>query len=404
MNDPKLSERAQWYLDNWTPEQVAEFAAAQEAEVVALTAGAQRYDDESVAPTPGQWIMLFNRATKEQRLAMAAQVLDDRARLAAARALHFTRGRNIHGDSVCNECSPLQPMPCPTLRALDGAQQLPATPEPLPAEPTNAEYCPECRERTDLPYPFLCPGHPAKLVDRVMAETCDHRDPNRLGHRPGNLALVCACGETVFPSPLPFGPGSAPGYAEQVNAPLRSETVAAIGQALQAGTAPRWLVPTQREEAPAASPLTALIRQYTTADFQSVRDHEAEGIAAGLTAAGFDVVRTVPSEEVAANLLTIGRMRAAFTALDDSPWTPAPAPALTGWTVMRDDALPDGVVQFRPRKPAPLVHESWVREEDGEWNVSCEDCSAYVDNIGDEADAEVWAAEHREQAAAGEAS
>ncbi|MFI9331952.1 hypothetical protein ACIGZJ_30975 [Kitasatospora sp. NPDC052868] len=43
------------------------------------------------------------------------------ARLAAVRALHFTRGRNCHGDPVCNECSPLQAVPCPTVRALDGA-------------------------------------------------------------------------------------------------------------------------------------------------------------------------------------------------------------------------------------------------------------------------------------------
>lgn len=38
-------------------------------------------------------------------------------RLAAVLALHYARGRNIHGDEVCNECSPLRPMPCPTVRA-----------------------------------------------------------------------------------------------------------------------------------------------------------------------------------------------------------------------------------------------------------------------------------------------
>lgn len=30
---------------------------------------------------------------------------------------------------------------------------------------------------------------------------CDHSDPKRLGARPSDLALVCACGVVVFPSP-----------------------------------------------------------------------------------------------------------------------------------------------------------------------------------------------------------
>jgi DNA-binding protein H-NS len=34
----------------------------------------------------------------------------------------------------------------------------------LPTEPGNAEDCPQCGERRDLPYPFLCPGHPAKAA------------------------------------------------------------------------------------------------------------------------------------------------------------------------------------------------------------------------------------------------
>lgn len=41
--------------------------------------------------------------------------------LAAVLRIHFARGRNILGDPVCNECSPLQPMPCPTIRAMTGA-------------------------------------------------------------------------------------------------------------------------------------------------------------------------------------------------------------------------------------------------------------------------------------------
>lgn len=82
----------------------------------------------------------------------------------------------------------------------------------------------------------------AREVDRALREACDHRDPNRLGHRPSDLALVCACGETVFPPPRPFGPSGPSSYAERVNAPLRPETVAALGEAMQAGTAPRRLM------------------------------------------------------------------------------------------------------------------------------------------------------------------
>jgi hypothetical protein len=44
-----------------------------------------------------------------------------RAAIQAATELHFTRGRNILGQPVCNECSPLQPVPCPTIRALAAA-------------------------------------------------------------------------------------------------------------------------------------------------------------------------------------------------------------------------------------------------------------------------------------------
>lgn len=46
---------------------------------------------------------------------------DDRPTMAAVRAvldLHYVRGRNIHGDPVCNECSPIRPAPCPTVRAI----------------------------------------------------------------------------------------------------------------------------------------------------------------------------------------------------------------------------------------------------------------------------------------------
>jgi hypothetical protein len=54
----------------------------------------------------------------------AAAPTDMAALLGAVRAvlaLHFIRGRNILGDPVCNECSPLQPYPCPTVDAINAA-------------------------------------------------------------------------------------------------------------------------------------------------------------------------------------------------------------------------------------------------------------------------------------------
>ncbi|KIQ67038.1 hypothetical protein TR51_06530 [Kitasatospora griseola] len=41
---------------------------------------------------------------------------------------------------------------------------------------------------------------------KASQEACDHRDPNRLGHRPSDLATVCACGHLVSPPILPADP------------------------------------------------------------------------------------------------------------------------------------------------------------------------------------------------------
>lgn len=60
-------------------------------------------------------------AREADRDALRAEIKRLREALQAVRGLHFTHGRNIFGDRVCNECSPLQPMPCPTARALDAA-------------------------------------------------------------------------------------------------------------------------------------------------------------------------------------------------------------------------------------------------------------------------------------------
>lgn len=43
-----------------------------------------------------------------------------------------------------------------TREGCPGAEELPW----LDYESGNAEDCPQCRNRHDLPYPFLCPGHP----------------------------------------------------------------------------------------------------------------------------------------------------------------------------------------------------------------------------------------------------
>ncbi|MFE2407059.1 hypothetical protein ACFXDE_01810 [Kitasatospora sp. NPDC059408] len=49
----------------------------------------------------------------------------------------------------------------------------------------------------------------------------------------------------------------------------------------------------------------------------------------------------------------------------------------------------------QPPEDRPEVHDSRIWEVDGEWNVSCRSCPAYVDNIGTEDDADEWAEEHK---------
>jgi hypothetical protein len=51
-------------------------AETAEAALAALHEGEEPYDDERVAPTPGQWISLWNRATLEERLSIAANRLE----------------------------------------------------------------------------------------------------------------------------------------------------------------------------------------------------------------------------------------------------------------------------------------------------------------------------------------
>ena len=53
---------------------------ALEAEVARLHEGEEPLPDERMAPTPTQWLWLWNRATPAKRLKVAAQVMDDAAR------------------------------------------------------------------------------------------------------------------------------------------------------------------------------------------------------------------------------------------------------------------------------------------------------------------------------------
>lgn len=94
------------------------------AENEALRASLREQDDAT--PSARRSADYWLRQTQKAEADLAAAV----AKLRAVEALHFTRGRNILDQPVCNECSPLQPMPCPTLRALADPVGLPTTDEP----------------------------------------------------------------------------------------------------------------------------------------------------------------------------------------------------------------------------------------------------------------------------------
>lgn len=52
-----------------------------EAALALLHEGEEPYDDERLVPTPAQWIWQWNRATPDERLSMAALILENRDRL-----------------------------------------------------------------------------------------------------------------------------------------------------------------------------------------------------------------------------------------------------------------------------------------------------------------------------------
>ncbi|WP_282204512.1 hypothetical protein [Kitasatospora fiedleri] len=134
-----------------SPDESAALRAAVEElrqQLAALHQGEEPYNDEHVVPTPGQWVWQWNRATPEQRLAKAAQVLDmhDRLDLVRQALLCYSDRPNLAGAMRA---------------ALDG-----------------------------------------RSPDVQVKQACDHRDPNRLGMRPRDLATVCVCGHVLFPPVL----------------------------------------------------------------------------------------------------------------------------------------------------------------------------------------------------------
>jgi hypothetical protein len=74
-------------------DQVYAWLRAAEAALTAIHEGEEPYEDKRVVPTPGQWIWRWNRATAEERLQRAEQVIADYTRLDRARQVLV-----FHGD------------------------------------------------------------------------------------------------------------------------------------------------------------------------------------------------------------------------------------------------------------------------------------------------------------------
>lgn len=232
-DNPDLSERISWYLTNFNAETIAEMAAQLEAEVVALMAGGEPYDDERVVPTPGQWIMMFNQAAPERRLAKAAQVLELHDRLDHARRVLASHGdRPGLADALHDALNG-----CVVDEAPDGHAGQDA--------------------RSMLLNLLASWGMRTGSGSRAVVDEALRRYEEELRQRWGVPVSGCgpACGEQHT-----YADGcevkvtaryvGAMSYADQVNGPLRPETVAAISEALQAGTAPRRKVASPPEAAP----------------------------------------------------------------------------------------------------------------------------------------------------------
>ena len=79
------------------------------------------------------------------------------------RVLHYPEG-SMWGDLQCYLCGGPN-YPCDTVKALNGPGDHVSgvvNVIKVPEQTGNAEDCLQCRDRRDLPYPFLCTGHPAE--------------------------------------------------------------------------------------------------------------------------------------------------------------------------------------------------------------------------------------------------
>ncbi|MGW6912525.1 hypothetical protein ACWGB8_01685 [Kitasatospora sp. NPDC054939] len=240
------------------------------------------------------------------------------ARIAAVRTLHRPApcGNADCSGQWCIGCDPEgldscddHPWPCPTIRALDGDTPADveirlAKAEVPPVEPAPNHQGQDARSMllnllaqwgmksgngSRSVVDELLRRHAvevaasfARQVDRALPQVgaafvCEHRDPKKLGHRPGSgLALFCQCGEQVSPG-------------------LRQE---------------------------------------------SARDGEA----------GFRVVTTGPVEEVAAEPVTLGRLKTQFFSgpADRGGFAAGQVGEFFGFPLVPDGSLPAGEVHLRP--------------------------------------------------------
>jgi hypothetical protein len=125
-----------------------------------------------------------------------AEVAALREQVAAVEKLHFARGRNILGRPVCNECSPLQPMPCPTLRALGFSGSQEGKPK-REAATAASDMCPRCHGDNSDPWGLCskCQETPEPTCKHGRTEP--HLTPNGLAGVAGEMGSPYSC-----PGPL----------------------------------------------------------------------------------------------------------------------------------------------------------------------------------------------------------
>ncbi len=83
-----------------------------------------------------------------------------------------------------------------------------------------------------------------------------------------------------------------------------------------------------------------------------------------------------------------------YQVFDGTRWRPA----LQAYSTLRARLAKAEHQLTAPAAPEPLTHESYIWEDDSEWNVSCPDCTAEGWNVGAEY-AQEWAREHQRDAA-----